>query len=61
MVARQVWFKLFAPLNLSDSIPRQRERSFAEWWRKVLKKVKKRMQEGGEFPNNFGGLDNLEA
>ena len=46
VVARQVWFKLFAPLNLGDSIPRQRERSFAEWWRKVLKKVKKECKKG---------------
>jgi len=46
VVARQVWFKLLAPLNLGDCIPRQRERSFAEWWRKVLKKVKKEYKKG---------------
>jgi len=27
----------------------------------VVESKKKRMQEGGEFPNNFGGLDNMEA
>jgi len=46
VVARQVWFKLLAPLNLGDCIPRQRERSFAEWWCKVLKKVKKEYKKG---------------
>ena len=40
-VARQVWFNLFVPLNLSGSVPRQNESSFAEWWRRTIKRLKK--------------------
>jgi hypothetical protein len=46
VVARQVWFNLLSPLNLGDCIPRQRQRSFADWWRKVMKKVKKEYKRG---------------
>jgi hypothetical protein len=44
--ARQVWFHLLAPLNLGDYIPRLRERSFAEWWRRVLRRVRKECKKG---------------
>lgn len=46
VVARQVWFKLLHPINLGNLLPRQRERSFADWWRKVIKKVPKDLRKG---------------
>jgi len=46
VVARQVWFNLLQPLNLGDYIPRQQECSFAEWWRKLMKRVKKEYKRG---------------
>lgn len=61
VVARQVWFNLLHPLNLGTYVPKQRERSFADWWRKVIKKVQKDHRKRGEFPNNSGCLDDMEA
>ena len=46
VVARQVWFNLLGPLNLGDCVPNQSERNFADWWRKVPKKVKKEFKKG---------------
>jgi hypothetical protein len=46
VVARQVWFKLFAPLNLADSVPRQNELSFADWWRVTISRVSKEHRKG---------------
>ena len=46
VVARQVWFNLLRPLNLGNHVPRQRERCFADWWRKVIKKVPKDLRKG---------------
>jgi hypothetical protein len=46
VVARQVWFNVFAPLNLSGSIPHQHESSFVEWWRRTIKRVKKEDRKG---------------
>jgi hypothetical protein len=46
MMARQVWFNLLRPLSLGEYIPRQRERNFAEWWRKVVKRVQKEHKRG---------------
>jgi len=46
VVARQVWFNLLQPLNLGDYIPRHQEYSFAEWWRKLMKRVKKKYKRG---------------
>jgi hypothetical protein len=46
VVARQIWFNLLAPLNLGDYAPGQQEYNFAEWWRRVLKKVKKEYKKG---------------
>ena len=46
VVARQVWFKLFTPLNLADSVPRQSELSFADWWRKTMRRVSKEHRKG---------------
>ena len=45
-VVRQVWFNLFAPLNLSRSVPRQHESSFTEWWCRTIKRVKKEDRKG---------------
>ena len=55
VVARQVWFNLFAPLNLSGSVPRQNESSFAEWWRRTIKRVKKEDRKG-LIPLSFWGF-----
>lgn len=44
VVARQVWFSLFDPLNLSGSVPRQH--SFADWRRRTIKRVKKEDRKG---------------
>jgi len=41
VVARQVWFSLFAPLNLSGSVPRQHESSCVDWWHRTMKRVKR--------------------
>jgi hypothetical protein len=46
VTARQVWFSLFAPLNLSGSVPRQCESSFADWWHRTIKRVKKEDRKG---------------
>jgi hypothetical protein len=55
-----VWFNLLQPLNLGDYIPRQQECSFAEWWRKLLKRVKKEYKRG-EFSHYFGILAAAES
>jgi hypothetical protein len=44
--SRQVWFRLFRPLNLSDHIPSQQEVSFEDWWRRTIKSVKKESRKG---------------
>ena len=46
MVARQVWSRLLQPLELTDLVPLQNERSFADWWRKMLSRVKKVQKKG---------------
>jgi hypothetical protein len=46
VTARQVWFSLFAPLNLSRSVSRQCESSFADWWHRTIKRVKKEDRKG---------------
>jgi hypothetical protein len=46
VVARQVWFNLFAPPNLSGSILCQQESSFAEWWCRTIKRVRKEDRKG---------------
>lgn len=38
VVARQVWFHVFEPQNLVTAVPRLIERSFADWWRRTIKK-----------------------
>jgi len=52
---------LLAPLDLGDCIPMQRDHSFVEWWRKVMKKVKKEYKKRSKFPNNFGRMDDMET
>jgi hypothetical protein len=34
---------------LGDCIPGQAERSFAEWWRRVIKRVKKEFKKGVNY------------
>jgi hypothetical protein len=46
VVARQVWFILLHPLELTDLVPSQNERSFADWWRKMMRRVKKEHKKG---------------
>jgi len=46
VVARQVWFRLFTPLNLADSVPRQNELSFADWWHTTISRVSKEHGKG---------------
>ena len=46
VVGRQVWFSLFAPLNLSGPVLRQHESSFADWWHMTIKRVKKEDRKG---------------
>jgi hypothetical protein len=46
VVARQVWFRLFTPLNLADSVPRQNELTFADWWRTAISRVSKEHRKG---------------
>jgi hypothetical protein len=41
VVARQVWFRLLHPLELTDLVPWQNGRSFADWWHKTMRRVKK--------------------
>ena len=41
VVARQVWIRLLHPLELTDLVPRQNETSFADWWRKTMRRVKR--------------------
>ena len=54
MVARQVWFRLFTPLNLADSVPRQNELSFADWWRTMMSRVSKEHRKGVNTLINLG-------
>jgi hypothetical protein len=44
--ARQFWHAILVPLCLGDLIPAVHEISFADWWRKVLKKVPKNRKKG---------------
>jgi hypothetical protein len=46
VVARQVWFTLLHPLELTYLVPSQNERSFADWWRKMMRRVKKEHKKG---------------
>jgi hypothetical protein len=46
LTARQVWFILLNLLQLIISVPQQNERSFADWWRRIMKRVKKQQKKG---------------
>lgn len=46
VVARLVWFTLLNLLQRTDSVPRQNERSFADWWRRTMKRVRKQQKKG---------------
>jgi hypothetical protein len=46
VIARQVWFTLFSPLDLTEAVPSQNDTSFSEWWRIAMKKVKKEHKKG---------------
>jgi hypothetical protein len=43
-----VWFRLLQPLELTDLVPHQNERSFADWWckSKTMRRVKKGHRKG---------------
>ena len=45
-MAREFWFRLFAPIGLAGSVPRQNEGNFANWWRKTMKRVEKEHRRG---------------
>ncbi|GJN06613.1 hypothetical protein PR202_ga24361 [Eleusine coracana subsp. coracana] len=45
-MARYFWFRVLAPIDLLDSVPRRSEKSFAEWWRKTIKKAPKERRKG---------------
>lgn len=42
VVTRQFWFNVLSLLNLGEFIPGHQEDSFAAWWRRVHKHVKKK-------------------
>ena len=44
--ARQFWFSILQPLNLSCLVPRCAAGSFADWWRKSWKRVQKQLRKG---------------
>jgi len=44
--ARQFWFSILDPLNLSGLIATRHSNSFAEWWRKSWRKVRKQDKKG---------------
>jgi hypothetical protein len=44
--ARQFWFGILQPLNLSTLVPTRQTISFAEWWKKSWKKVPKQHRKG---------------
>ncbi|CAO2186422.1 unnamed protein product [Urochloa humidicola] len=46
VVARQVWYNLLQLLDLGEYIPKRRERCFADWWRKIIRKVPKDQKKG---------------
>ncbi|KAL6645061.1 hypothetical protein ACP70R_016669 [Stipagrostis hirtigluma subsp. patula] len=44
--ARDFWFKILQKYGLQRCAPNQRESSFANWWRKAIKKVPKQQRKG---------------
>ncbi|GJN04629.1 hypothetical protein PR202_ga22193 [Eleusine coracana subsp. coracana] len=46
MVARQVWCNVFSSLNLPALVPQLAERSFANWWRRAVRRVPKERKKG---------------
>lgn len=44
--AREVWVKVLSPLGLQNLIPSRHANSFADWWRKVIKRVPKCKKKG---------------
>jgi len=44
--ARQFWFSILQPLNLSQLVPRHTDNSFADWWKKSWKKLQKHLRKG---------------
>lgn len=46
VVARQVWFEVFSPLNLSGLVPQLVDSNVATWWRRALNKVTKEHKKG---------------
>jgi hypothetical protein len=44
--SRQVWFVVLSPLEIGGATPCSNERSFAQWWAKTARKVKKECKKG---------------
>ena len=44
--SRDFWFRVLAPLGLQDRFPGRHELSFADWWRKAVKKIQKDTRKG---------------
>lgn len=44
--AREFWFNILQPLNLSNLVPNRRTSSFAKWWRKSWRKCLKQQKKG---------------
>jgi hypothetical protein len=44
--SRQVWFAVLSPLEIGGATPCSNERSFAQWWAKTARKVKKECKKG---------------
>ena len=59
--ARQFWFNILQPLNLSRLAPRHTANSFVDWWRKSWKKLQKHLRKGVQFTCDPGCLDYLET
>jgi len=44
--ARQFWFSILQPLNLTSLVPNRRCASLAEWWKKSWRKIPKQHRKG---------------
>ncbi|GJN04960.1 hypothetical protein PR202_ga22545 [Eleusine coracana subsp. coracana] len=46
VLAREFWYRIFSILGLQDRVPTAAELSFADWWRKAIKKLHKEQKKG---------------
>jgi len=44
--ARQFWFSVLQPLNLTHLVPSRTSSSLADWWKKSWKKLQKQLRKG---------------